>query len=68
MLKQLKTDHLDILKIHDVQTVADVAKLSEKDGLIEIIKLKEMALQLSPFYRHENLPRMKPGYCDRDWA
>jgi len=192
-LKRLKTDHLDILKIHDVQTVADVAKLSEKGGLIEIIsklkeqgvtrfigfsghteaaamklmaekgifdsmlmamnhynkatnpqqrqelaipaaraegtgvmlmkvirpretikeldpkdlvryalslkgpdgiilgmdslevvqsnleilrnfkpmdegKMKEMALQLSPFYRHENLPWMKPGYCDGDWA
>lgn len=192
-LKRLKTDHLDMLKIHDVQTVADVAKLSEKGGLIELIsrlkeqgvtrfigfsghteaaamklmaekgvfdsmlmamnhynkatnpqqrqelaipaaraegmgvmlmkvirpretireldpkdlvryalslkgpdgivlgmdslkvvqsnleilrnfkpmdeaRMNEMALQLSPFYRHENLPWMKPGYCDGDWA
>lgn len=44
-LKRLKTDHLDMLKIHDVQTVADVAKLSEKGNLIELlIKLKEQKI------------------------
>ncbi|HAQ17941.1 MAG TPA: aldo/keto reductase [Prolixibacteraceae bacterium] len=44
-LKRLKTDHLDMLKIHDVQTEADVAKLSEKAGLIEILmKLKEQGI------------------------
>jgi predicted aldo/keto reductase-like oxidoreductase len=41
-LKRLKTDHLDMLKIHDVQTLADVTKLSEKGNLIDmLIKLKE---------------------------
>jgi len=44
-LKRLKTDHLDMLKIHDVQTVADVAKLSEKGNLIDmLIKLKEQKI------------------------
>jgi aryl-alcohol dehydrogenase-like predicted oxidoreductase len=41
-LKRLNTDHLDILKIHSVTTIADVDKLSEKGNLIELLqKLKE---------------------------
>lgn len=41
-LKRLQTDHLDILKIHNVRTMEDVNKISEKGNLIDIIsKLKE---------------------------
>lgn len=44
-LKRLKTDHLDMLKIHDVQTMADVAKLSEKGNLIDLlVRLKEQKI------------------------
>jgi len=31
-------------------------------------KMKEMAQELTPFYNHENLPWMEPGYCDGNWA
>lgn len=31
-------------------------------------KMKEMAIQLTPFYNHENLPWMRPGYCDGNWG
>jgi hypothetical protein len=31
-------------------------------------RMKELAEQLTPFYNHENLPWMKPGYCDGNWA
>ncbi|MDP3435324.1 MAG: aldo/keto reductase, partial [Bacteroidota bacterium] len=31
-------------------------------------KMKEMAMQLTPFYNHENLPWLKTGYCDGNWA
>ncbi len=31
-------------------------------------KMKTMAMQLTPFYNHENLPWMRPGYCDGNWA
>ncbi len=31
-------------------------------------KMKELAIQLTPFYNHENLPWMQPGYCDGNWA
>jgi hypothetical protein len=44
-LKRLQTDHLDMLKIHDVQSESDVAKISEKDNLIDIlIRMKEQGV------------------------
>lgn len=43
-LKRLKTDYVDMLKIHDIQT-ADMARLSEKGSLIDVIsKLKEQGI------------------------
>ncbi len=44
-LKRLQTDRLDMLKIHDVQTDNDVAKLSEKGNLIDILhRMKEQGI------------------------
>jgi hypothetical protein len=31
-------------------------------------KMAEMAMLLAPYYNHRNLPWMKPGYCDGNWA
>lgn len=43
-LKRLQTDHVDMLKIHDIQS-ADMANLSEKGSLIDVIsKLKEQGV------------------------
>jgi len=44
-LKRLNTDHLDMLKIHDIKSDEDVAKVSEKGNLIEIVhKMKEQGV------------------------
>jgi aryl-alcohol dehydrogenase-like predicted oxidoreductase len=44
-LKRLQTDHFEQLMIHDVKSLADVAKLSEKGNLIDILhRLKEQGL------------------------
>lgn len=44
-LKRLQTDHLDMLKIHDIQSVSDVAKISEKDNIIDmLIRMKEQGV------------------------
>lgn len=44
-LKRLKTDHLDMLKIHDVQTPSDVEAISAKGGLIDILpRMKEQGV------------------------
>ncbi len=41
-LKRLQTDHLDLLNIHSVDSEADIAKISEKGNLIDIVqKMKE---------------------------
>ena len=32
------------------------------------LRMKQMAFQLTPYYKHENLPWMKPGYCDGNWS
>jgi predicted aldo/keto reductase-like oxidoreductase len=41
-LKRLNTDKLDMLKIHDVQSIEDVDQMSKKGHLIDILhKLKE---------------------------
>jgi uncharacterized protein len=41
-LKRLQTDHLDLLNIHSVDSEEDIAKLSEKGNLIDIVqKMKE---------------------------
>jgi aryl-alcohol dehydrogenase-like predicted oxidoreductase len=31
-------------------------------------RMQELALQLAPFYRHENLPWMQKGYTDGNWS
>lgn len=31
-------------------------------------RMKELAEQLNPFYKHENLPWMQPGYTDGNWV
>ena len=35
---------------------------------MEETRMKEIALQLTPFYNHQNLPWMNPGYHDGNWA
>jgi uncharacterized protein len=41
-LKRLQTDHLDLLNIHSIDSEQDIAKISEKGNLIDIVqKMKE---------------------------
>jgi uncharacterized protein len=41
-LKRLQTDHLDMLKIHSVESIEDVGVICKKDGVLDFIsKLKE---------------------------
>jgi hypothetical protein len=35
---------------------------------MEEARMKEIAQQLTPFYNHQNLPWMTPGYRDGNWA
>jgi len=60
-LKRLQTDHLDQLMIHDVQSMTDVARLSEKGNLIDILhRLKEQGLtRFIGFSGHTEAAAMK---------
>lgn len=41
-LQRLKTDHLEILRIHSIQSLEDVEKISAKDGVLQAIqKMKD---------------------------
>jgi predicted aldo/keto reductase-like oxidoreductase len=59
-LKRLQTDHLDILKIHNIQNMDDVAKVSEKGNLIDIIRrMKEEGIaRFIGFSGHMNADAM----------
>jgi len=37
-LERLQTDHLDILKIHDIQSMEDVDTIAKKDGLADVLR------------------------------
>lgn len=60
-LKRLQTDHLDMLKIHDVQTMQDVARLSEKGNLIDILhRMKDQGVtRFIGFSGHTEAAAMK---------
>lgn len=60
-LKRLQTDHLDMLKIHDIQSEADVAKVSEKGNLIDILhRMKEQGIcSFIGFSGHSDAGAMK---------
>ena len=60
-MKRLQTDHLDILKIHDVKSVEDVAKVSEKGNLIDIVhQMKEQGVaRFIGFSGHANAEALK---------
>ena len=60
-LKRLQTDHLDILKIHDVKSAEDVAKVSEKGNLIDIAhQMKEQGVaRYIGFSGHANADALK---------
>jgi len=54
------TDSIDVVN-SNLEILRNFKKLSPE-------RMKELALQLAPFYRHENLPWMQPGYKDGNWG
>ena len=60
-LKRLKTDNLDMLKIHTVLSEEDVAKISEKGNLLDILtRMKEQKVnRFIGFSGHANAAALK---------
>ena len=55
----LGMDGVDIVK-SNLDILRNFQKLPQE-------KMQDLAMQLAPFYRHENLPWMQKGYCDGNW-
>jgi len=60
-LKRLKTDHVDMLKIHSVESPEDVADIVRKGGVLDLIsKLKEEGItRFIGFSGHGNAQALK---------
>jgi predicted aldo/keto reductase-like oxidoreductase len=56
----LGMDSLDVVK-SNLEILRNFKPMEED-------KMKELAMQLTPYYRHPQLPWMKPGYCDGKWS
>lgn len=60
-LKRLQTDHLDMLKIHSVETLDDVKNICKKGGVLDVIsKFKEEGItRFIGFSGHGNAAALK---------
>jgi hypothetical protein len=60
-LKRLQTDHLDMLKIHAVESTEEVAEICKKGGVLELLmKMKEEGVtRFIGFSGHGNMPALK---------
>jgi len=56
----LGMDSMDVVK-SNLEILRNFQKLSPE-------RMKQLSLQLAPFYRHENLPWMQKGYTDGNWG
>lgn len=56
----LGMDSIDVVK-SNIEILRNFKPLSDE-------RMKELAEELSPFYNHENLPWMQPGYTDGNYA
>ena len=57
-----------VLGMDSMEVVKSNLEILRNFKPMEESKMKEMAMQLTPFYNHENLPWMQQGYCDGNWA
>jgi hypothetical protein len=64
----LKGPDVIVLGMDSIDVVKSNLSILRNFKPMEEAKMKEMAMQLTPFYNHENLPWMKPGYRDGNWT
>jgi uncharacterized protein len=57
-----------VLGMDSVEVVKSNLEILRHFKPMEAERMKELAIQLKPFYRHENLPWMKSDYIDGLWG
>ena len=64
----LKGPDVIVLGLDSIEVVNSNLEILRNFKPMDEAKMKEIAMQLTPFYKHENLPWMQPGYRDGNWA
>jgi predicted aldo/keto reductase-like oxidoreductase len=64
----LKGPDVIVLGMESIDVVKSNLEILRNFKPMDEAKMKEMAMQLTPFHNHENLPWMKPGYRDGNWT
>ena len=64
----LKGPDVIVLGLDSIEVVKSNLEILRNFKAMDEARMEEMALQLTPFYNHENLPWMKPGYTDGNYA
>ena len=57
-----------VLGLDSIEVVNSNLEILRNFEPMDEARMKEMAMQLAPFFHHENLPWMQPGYRDGHWA
>jgi aryl-alcohol dehydrogenase-like predicted oxidoreductase len=64
----LKGPDVIVLGLDSIDVVKSNIEILKTFKPIDDAKMQELTQELTPFYNHENLPWMKPGYRDGNWA
>ena len=64
----LKGPDVIVLGLDSKEVVGSNLNILRNFKPMEEEKMRQMAMQLTPFYNHENLPWMQPGYRDGNWG
>ncbi|MDD4192743.1 MAG: aldo/keto reductase [Mangrovibacterium sp.] len=64
----LKGPDVIVLGLDSIEVVDSNLEILRNFKPMDETKMKEMAMHLTPFYNHENLPWMQPGYRDGNWT
>ncbi|SHF21348.1 Predicted oxidoreductase of the aldo/keto reductase family [Mariniphaga anaerophila] len=64
----LKAAHGAVVGIDSMKVLQENIKLLKSFEPMTSEEMKTMTVCLDPFFHHNNMPWMTPGYCDGNWA
>lgn len=64
----LKGPDVVVIGMDSVAVVESNLNILRNFKPMDTARMNELAQELTPFYNHENLPWMKPGYTDGNWG
>ena len=64
----LKGPDVVVIGLDSMEVVKSNIEILRNFKPMDDARMKELAQELTPFYRHENLPWMQDGYCDGNYA